>query len=150
MGNRQIRTAHLDRLAAGGVVKLDVEGVGEVELGADDVFITERPRQGWSVVEEDGQTIALDLELTPELVSAGLVREAIRFIQETRKASGLDVSDRIRLEWAADDPEMAKAVAGHLRQIADEVLATVTTQGAVGQGWVDDAETGLHVHVEKA
>ena len=32
----------------------------------------------------------------------------------------------------------------------DEVLATVTTQGAVGQGWVDDAETGLHVHVEKA
>ena len=138
------------RLAAGGVVKLDVEGVGEVELGADDVFITERPRQGWSVVEEDGQTIALDLELTPELVSAGLVREAIRFIQETRKASGLDVSDRIRLEWAADDPEMAKAVAGHLRQIADEVLATVTTQGAVGQGWVDDAETGLHVHVEKA
>lgn len=102
------------------------------------------------MVEEDGQTIALDLELTPELVSAGLVREAIRFIQETRKASGLDVSDRIRLEWAADDPEMAKAVAGHLRQIADEVLATVTTQGAVGQGWVDDAETGLHVHVEKA
>ena len=48
------------------------------------------------------------------------------------------------------DAELAEAVEAHRGFIADEVLATVTTQGAVGQGWVDDAETGLHVHVEKA
>ena len=138
------------QLASDGRLKLDVEGVGEVELSSDDVFISERPREGWSVVDEDGQTVALDLELTPELISAGLAREAIRFIQETRKASGLDVSDRIRLAWAADNPEMAKAVAEHLKQIADEVLAVATEQASVGEGWVDDAETGLHVRVEKA
>ncbi len=138
------------RLTDGGLVRLDVAGVGEVELSADDVFITERPREGWSVVDEDGQTIALDLELSPELVSAGLAREAIRFIQESRKASGLDVSDRIRLQWAADNPAMAKAVAEHLKQIADEVLAVVAEQADAADGWADDAETGLHVRVEKA
>ena len=137
-------------LAAGGTVKLDVPGVGEVELEAGDIFITERPREGWSVVDEDGQTIALDLELTPELVADGMAREAIRFIQETRKASGLDVSDRIRLQWAADNPEMATAVASHLKQIADEVLAVATAEAPAAEGWADDAETGLHVRVEKA
>ncbi|WIY82178.1 isoleucine--tRNA ligase [Propionimicrobium sp. PCR01-08-3] len=137
-------------LADGGTVKLDVSGVGEVELGAGDIFITERPREGWSVVDEDGQTIALDLELTPELVADGMAREAIRFIQETRKASGLDVSDRIKLQWAADNPDTAKAVASHLKQIADEVLAVATAEAPAAEGWADDAETGLHVRVEKA
>ena len=137
-------------LAASGVVRVTAHGVGAVELGADDVFITERPREGWSVVEEDGQTIALDLELTPELVSAGLAREAIRFIQETRKASGLEVSDRISLQWAADRPELAEAVSSHAEQIADEVLATTTGQAAPADGWAADEELGLRVQVVKA
>lgn len=137
-------------LSASGVVRLDVDGVGEVELGPDDVFITERPREGWSVVEEDGQTIALDLELTPELVAAGQAREAIRFIQETRKASGLDVSDRIQLAWAADSSELAAAVTGHAEQIADEVLATSMAAGEPGTDWAHDTELGLRVQVVKA
>jgi len=137
-------------LASSGQVSIDVEGVGEVALRPEDVFITERPREGWSVVEEDGQTIALDLELTPELVRAGLAREAIRFIQETRKASGLDVSDRISLQWAASDEEFTAAVVEHARQIADEVLATSMVRGEPGEGWVTDSEAGFSVRVTKA
>ena len=47
------------------------------------------PREGWSVVNEQGETVALDLELTPELGRAGLAREAIRLVKEARKTSGL-------------------------------------------------------------
>lgn len=137
-------------LAASGVVTVTAHGVGTVELGAEDIFVTERPREGWSVVEEDGQTIALDLELTPALVSAGLAREAIRFIQETRKASGFDVSDRITLQWAADRPELAEAVSSHTEQIADEVLATSMGQGEPDGEWATDDELGLRILVAKA
>ena len=69
---------------------------------ADDVIISERPREGWSVVNEHGETIALDLHLTPELVRAGLAREVIRLVQEARKGNGYDVSDRIVLSWSGD------------------------------------------------
>ena len=131
-------------------VSLDVPGVGLVELGPDDLFVTERPREGWSVVEEDGQTIALDLELTPELVAAGLAREVIRFVQETRKASGLEVSDRIRLSWDTPDAALAAAVEKHAEQVAEEVLAVAMERGDRDDSWVTDEALGLGVHIEKA
>ena len=57
----------------------------EVECGravvtADEVIVSERPREGWSVLNEQGETVALDLEITPELARAGQAREVIRFI----------------------------------------------------------------------
>ena len=63
----------------------------------DEVILSERPREGWSVVNEQGETVALDLELTPELRRAGLAREVVRMIQEARKTGGFEVSDRIAL-----------------------------------------------------
>ena len=53
------------------------------------MIVTERPREGWSVVNEQGETVALDLELTPELVRAGLAREVVRLVQEARKSQRL-------------------------------------------------------------
>ena len=52
-----------------------------------------------------GLTVALDLTLTPELERAGLVREVVRLLQEARKNSGLEVSDRI--EALVDRPRRA-------------------------------------------
>ena len=43
---------------------MTVDGA-EVEVVADEVIVSERPREGWSVVNEQGETVALDLELTP-------------------------------------------------------------------------------------
>jgi isoleucyl-tRNA synthetase len=54
----------------------------------------------------------------------GLAREVIRLVQDARKADGLDVSDRIALWWAAENPELGVALAEHGQFIADEVLAT--------------------------
>ena len=60
-----------------------------VPVTADEVLLSERPRAGWSVINERGETVALDLTLTPELVRSGLVRDVVRVIQETRKEMGL-------------------------------------------------------------
>ncbi|MEN9453819.1 MAG: hypothetical protein RLZZ19_306, partial [Actinomycetota bacterium] len=68
-------------------------------LTEDDLVITETPRSGWAVASHSGESVALDLSLTPELISKGIVREAIRAIQDARKAAGFDVSDRIHVKW---------------------------------------------------
>ena len=71
-------------------------------------IVSERPREGWSVVNEQGETVALDLELTPELVRAGLAREVVRLVQEARKSSGFDVSDRIVVRLAGRRRDRAR------------------------------------------
>lgn len=129
-------------LTATGEATVDVDGVA-VTVAADEVIVSERPREGWSVVNEQGETVALDLELTPELRRAGLAREAIRLIQETRKTSGFDVSDRIALNWFAAG-EMAEAFAEHSELIAREVLAASMAEAeSVGTLTVRDDELGF-------
>jgi isoleucyl-tRNA synthetase len=68
------------------------------------------------------------LELTPELRRAGLVRDAVRLIQDGRKTNGLDVSDRIELWWTAAG-ELAEALREGSSRLADEVLAVEVTEG---------------------
>lgn len=106
-----------------GTASVEVDGE-TVTLAPDEVIITETPREGWSVASEAGATVALDLEITPELRRAGLARDAIRLIQEARKNSGLDVADRIALRWQSTDEEVRTALADHTGLISDEVLAT--------------------------
>ncbi|MFD7103288.1 isoleucine--tRNA ligase [Streptomyces celluloflavus] len=117
-----------------GTASVEVDGE-TVTLAPDEVIITETPREGWSVASDSGATVALDLEITPELRRAGLARDAIRLIQEARKNSGLDVADRIALRWRSTDDEVRTALADHAGLISDEVLATafVDEHGATGE-----------------
>lgn len=135
------------RLAVGPVT-LDVPDVGEVEITAEDVLISERPREGWSVVNEQGETVALDLELDDVLVRAGIAREVIRAVQEARKKAGLEITDRIRLSLRARS-EVAQAVREHLANIADEVLA-LDVEDIEEAADAGDADLGLEVRVTKA
>ncbi|MEU0932130.1 isoleucine--tRNA ligase [Embleya sp. NPDC005971] len=117
-------------LRASGTAVVVVEGE-EVEVAAEEVIVTETPREGWTVAGQDGATVALDLTITPELRLAGLARDVVRLIQEARKNSGLEVSDRILVWWAADESEeTTSALLAHGVQVADEVLATQFTQGS--------------------
>jgi isoleucyl-tRNA synthetase len=108
-------------LRANGAATVHVEGLGEITLDDEDVVLTESPREGWAVARE-GETVALDLHLTPALVRAGLAREVIRLVQEARKSTGYDVSDRIELAWVADG-ELGAALREHAAAVADDVLA---------------------------
>jgi isoleucyl-tRNA synthetase len=123
-----------------------------VPLSAEEVIITETPREGWSVASDSGATVALDLEVTPELRRAGLARDVIRLVQEARKNSGLDVADRIALRWAAADAELAEALAEHAGLVADEVLATDFASGGPEEGYgpaFTDEALGLTFHLRK-
>ncbi|MFI6702108.1 isoleucine--tRNA ligase [Streptomyces sp. NPDC050509] len=106
-----------------GTASVTVDGES-VSLAPDEVIITETPREGWSVASDSGATVALDLEITPELRLAGLARDAIRLIQEARKNSGLDVADRIAVRWTSADDATTEALTTHTPLISDEVLAT--------------------------
>jgi isoleucyl-tRNA synthetase len=132
-------TALAAALDSDGKARLVVDGA-EVEVLPDEVIVSERPREGWSVVNEQGETVALDLELTPELVRAGLAREVVRLVQEARKNSGFDVSDRIVLTWQADG-ETAEALRENGPLVADEVLAVEMHQGEVTRA--GDAAVGV-------
>ncbi len=73
--------------------------------------------------------MALDLALTPQLRRAGLARDVVRLVQDARKGSGLEVSDRIELWWQADG-ETAEALREGALRLAEEVLAVSVIEGA--------------------
>jgi isoleucyl-tRNA synthetase len=131
-----------------GAATIEVDGA-PVQLGADDLVVTETPRTGWAVAADGGETVALDLAVTPQLRRAGIAREVVRLVQDARKASGLEVTDRITLTWSASAPEVAEAVREHAAAVAGEVLAVSFAEGAVTDGRRDD-ELGLEFTLAKA
>jgi isoleucyl-tRNA synthetase len=110
-------------------------------ISAEEVLISERPKEGWSVVGDQSDTLALDVELTQELIHAGWVREVIRGVQELRKNSGLDVSDRIVLKWTGSG-EQGEAIRAGQDFIASEVLATIITEEET-EGAATDEDLGI-------
>ncbi|GLW63169.1 isoleucine--tRNA ligase [Actinomadura rubrobrunea] len=116
-------------LRADGSAAVEAPGVGTVALSPAEVIVTERPRTGWAVESAAGETVALDLTVTPELRRAGLVREVVRLLQDARKAAGLEVTDRVLLWWRASGDDLAEALRDHGAQIAAEVLAVDVREG---------------------
>ena len=109
-------------------------GTNVAQISEEDLVITETPKEGWSVASHSGESLALDLALTPELIEAGLMREVIRSIQEERKNSGFDISDRIVVEWSGSN-EIAQAINKYSKEISDEVLAVSMSENkALAQG----------------
>ena len=135
------------RLTSTAVIEYEVAGDKKsaiIEL--TDLVITETPRSGWSVASHNGESVALDLALTPELIDAGLVREAIRAIQEERKRIGLDISDRITVNWNAPT-ELARAINNAIVEISSEVLATEMKQ--ISAQTTSESEIGLWLKLIK-
>ena len=117
------------------------------EVTEEDLVITETPRTGWAVASHSGESVALDLELTTELISKGIVREAIRAIQDARKSSGFDVSDRIHVKWNSDD-ESSAAIESGKSWISEEVLALSFERDSALKP--SDEELGLTLQLKKS
>jgi isoleucyl-tRNA synthetase len=111
------------RLAAEGSVTL-LAGGSPVQVGPEDVIVTQRPREGWAVASEGGEAVALDTAVTPALRREGLARDVVRLVQEARKQDGFELTDRIRVLWRADGEDLTGALAEHAALIGAEVLAT--------------------------
>jgi isoleucyl-tRNA synthetase len=96
--------------SAGETYTLSLPG-GDVVLNPGDYAISSEDVPGWLVASEGTLTVALDVEVTPELRCEGLARELVNRIQNLRKASGFEVTDRIETAVYAADPALADALA---------------------------------------
>jgi isoleucyl-tRNA synthetase len=132
-------------LEAGQSITLDLP-CGPIELGPDDVQLRVRGQQGYAVSREGGEVVALDLTLDESLRYRGVAREVVRLVQDLRKNSGLDVSDRIHLNLEGLD-----MIREHFDYIAREVLAVSIESGpGEGPGTVFEIETDEGVITARA
>ena len=128
---------------------MDAGELGPVELTAEEVIVTEQPKSGWAVETGavdtgTGETVALDLTITDELRRSGLVRDVVRLLQDTRKSTGLSISDRIDVWWSTTDADLAGALRTQGGTVAGEVLAVSLTEGAADDlPTHHDADLGL-------
>ena len=110
------------------IAQMEAEGIYRLStidytLIPEDVEILTENMPGWLVANEGILTVALDIELTDSLIEEGLARELINRIQNLRKSSGLEITDRIVVE-IEDRPEIHNAVLHFGNYIASQVLAT--------------------------
>lgn len=103
------------------------ETLADILITKDDVIITELPKSGWAVASAEGLSVALDLTLSVDLIHEGLAREVVRLLQEARKTSGFEVSNRILVHWETEDQDTLAALEKHNEWIAAEVLAVKFT-----------------------
>ena len=101
--------------------QLEIEGTN-YELTTEDVEVTTEDIPGWSVASDKDITVALDVTLTDELLAEGTAKELVNRIQNIRKSSGLEVTDRINVVIESTE-EVTTALALYSNYIADEVLA---------------------------
>jgi isoleucyl-tRNA synthetase len=118
------------RLVDGGSVEIATDEEPAITIGPDDVQLVHDVRSGLGVASEAGVTVALELEVTPELRREGVARELVRMIQDARKAAGLEVTDRIELAVESSG-EPAEALDTYREEIAAETLATMVTTGGL-------------------
>ncbi|MBO7409015.1 MAG: isoleucine--tRNA ligase [Paludibacteraceae bacterium] len=116
----------ISKMSQDDIAKMETEGqftLLDYTLIPEDVEIVTEDMPGWLVSNNGTLTIALDIELTDELIEEGIARELINRIQNLRKSSGLDITDRIAIELERRD-EIAAAVEHFTEYISSQVLAT--------------------------
>ena len=120
-------------------------------LVAEDVDIITEDMPGWLVANNGVITIALDIELTPALIEEGIARELINRIQNLRKSSGLEITDRIAVQLENRE-EIAAAVKNCNEYIASQVLATslVLVDGLTGGTVLEMDGYDVNCVIEKA
>ena len=106
---------------------------GEVVLNPGDYQISSEDMPGWLVASEGSLTIALDVEITDDLRREGIARELVNRIQNLRKTTGFEVTDRIDTVIYADDPEITAALASFGEWIGAQTLSRSVRQAPAAQ-----------------
>ena len=117
-----------------GRLTLDLGGTpAEIEAGEVEIYSEDIP--GWVVANEGVLTVALDVTVTDELRREGIARELVSKIQNIRKSSGFEISDRIAVTISSNENSDA-AIEEHKAYICNQVLADSLTIAEVAEGTV--------------
>jgi isoleucyl-tRNA synthetase len=111
----------ITEIETNGSISCDISGQ-TVNIGYDEVEIITEDIPGWVVNVEGGMTVALDITITDTLREEGIAREFINRIQNIRKESGFEVTDRIIVCFEPHD-EIIKAIQNNYEYICSEILA---------------------------
>jgi isoleucyl-tRNA synthetase len=119
-------------LLGGNAVSLELDG-RKIQIAPDEVEIQRLEKEHLKVINEGSLTVALDPELTEELVDEGLVRDMVRGIQNIRKEMDLEVTDRVELTLWGPEP-LRKAVEKFQDHLMAETLAVAWTWKKPAEG----------------
>ncbi|MCD8193657.1 MAG: DUF5915 domain-containing protein, partial [Tannerellaceae bacterium] len=146
---QQLTQEQINAFEAAGTYTLEVEGQqATIELA--DVEIISEDIPGWLVSNQGRLTVALDITITGELRKEGLARELVNRIQNLRKSSGFDITDKIAVTILST-PEMDEAVKEFEPYIANQVLAqAIEITDVISDATVLDFEDfKLSINIEK-
>ena len=130
----------IEKLSSEKRIQLEIEGE-EIILTLDDVEIISSEIEGWVVESEEGITVAIDAELTEDLIAEGYAREVVNRIQNIRKDSGFDVMDKIKITYKTND-ELSSFINKFSDYIMNETLADLIESGEPSNENVHDFDLG--------
>ncbi|WP_298754160.1 isoleucine--tRNA ligase [uncultured Psychroserpens sp.] len=110
----------IKKIEQNGVLNVEVNGKN-ITLEQSDVEITSKDIEGWLVASAGALTVALDVTLTEDLKKEGIARELVNRIQNLRKDSGFELTDRIAVQFKKDD-QIINAINTNLEYIKTETL----------------------------
>ena len=116
----QFSSADIAKIEQNGNFELDINGKN-ITLVLDDVEITSQDIEGWLVANEGQLTVALDVTINDDLRKEGIARELVNRIQNLRKDSGFEVTDRIDVQLQ-NHPNIVAAVSANEAYIKSETL----------------------------
>ena len=129
----------INEIEAKGLLTLVISGKSII-LTSEDVEISSQDIPGWLVANSNGITVALDITLTEELKNEGIARELVNRIQNIRKESGFDVTDKINVQLLKE-PILEKAVKANEIYIKTETL----TENLI---FVDQLKNGIEIEFD--
>lgn len=146
---QQLTQEQINAFEAAGTFTLEVEGQQAV-IELADVEIISEDIPGWLVANQGRLTVALDITITGELRKEGLARELVNRIQNLRKSSGFDITDKIAITILST-PEMDEAVTEFEPYIANQVLAqSIELTDVISDATVLDFEDfKVSINIEK-
>jgi isoleucyl-tRNA synthetase len=144
-----LSAAEIQSLLDGATLSLEV-GERTFDLDIAGVVVERHEKEHLKVLNEGSLTVALDSEITPELSREGIVRDIVRAVQNLRKESGLEVTDRIRLTLRGSEPVRA-AIAAFEEYLVSETLCDSWTWGGTGSATAIEAgDETCEISLEKA
>lgn len=125
LGNRikELTKEEIAELEKTGKLEIVVAGQ-KLTIGLEEVEILSSNIEGWLVESDNGITVAIDTELSEDLIAEGYAREFVNRVQNLRKDSGLDIIDRIKILYKTDT-KLVDYVQKFYEYICNETLADV-------------------------
>lgn len=129
----------INELDAKGTLSLVISG-NSIILTSEDVEITSQDIPGWLVANANGITVALDITISPELKQEGIARELVNRIQNIRKDSGFEVTDKIKVQVQRSG-ELEEAIENN----KDYVMSETLTENLI---FVDNVNNGIEIEFD--